>query len=202
MEIIKEREELILDAGLDITMECFAKRVEYIKETFNVDCIEIVKEFLDVMDKLFLEGIEYQKNKGKGPIQVIYISFLYSNFLLNRYGFQIDLFDKEFFLDEIEIINQWQPTFIFENLDNDIKVIEEEIKKSVLRLKKYELKEIKFGYVTNHYRFAESLVKVLVPYIKKLSSFKELIKENEVHVFVGEYMGEAIKLYEFKECEE
>ena len=132
----------------------------------------MIKEFIMELDNLFRHAVDMQKENKKSEIDVVYFSFLHSNFLNNKFGYQVNLYDDRFFLDNDEVYIDWKPKIIFDGLDEDFKTIENSIRAKCVRLKEYEWLEIKQGYIVNFYVLCQNVIKAMLPYVEKMKSFR------------------------------
>lgn len=189
-EIFKLSEELIKDR--------FSIRSDQLKLFINENLSSILTGFIKTFDALFKKANELQQKKIKNNISIINISFLYSNLLINKYGFQIDLYDNEYYLDQIEISADLDLSFLFGFVEEDMEYIRKKLSKKFIKLKYFEVLKIKNRYIMNYYMIAQELIKSLTPYIKRMKEYKKLKKADKVVVFLGEYMGMNYCIQEFK----
>lgn len=189
----------IIEVTSDYTIEQLIKNTKLIKEEYKKNQINIVTDFVKIMNEVFERTCRLQEKGIKGKVSVIYFSFLYSNVLLNKKAFRIDIFDQGIFLDDIEVSSEWSYDFIFKYTENDMKKIKNIISSNYIKVKNYELWELKNSYEYNYYIAAESILTELSSCIDKLNSYKKMKKNKEVSVMIGEYMNSPVIIRKFQE---
>lgn len=191
----------IVEVTMDYTLDQLVKNTELIKKEYKEKQIEIVTDFVKIMSNLFEESYRLQEEGKKGNVSFIYFSFLYSNVLMNKRAFRIDVFNEEMFLDDIEVTSEWSFDFVFKYIDSDMEKIKRIISSNYIKIKNYELWELKNSYEYNYYLAVEFILKELTDCINKLKCFKKMKKNEKVYVMFGEYMEKPIVLQVFEEKE-
>lgn len=189
----------LLETSDKIIIDRFSMRIEQIQDYINNNLKSIVEGFIKTFSNLFKEANELQKQAIKDKVAIINISFLYSNILLNKYAVQINVYDKQFYLDKVEISSDLDLSYLFQFIEEDMVYIKKELGKRFIRLKDYELVNIRTKYIVRYYKLAEYLIRDLVPYIQRIKEFKKIDKENRVIVLWGEYMGSFSCIQELQE---
>lgn len=166
-----------------------------IQNNFKRDPMIYLKEFFDCLQRLFVKTRKLQEEGKKSEVAVIYFSFLYSNVLLERNGFRVETLDKELFLDKSEVYEIWQPSNLFEYVEADMHKTQKLLSSAYIRIKKYELWELRNSYLLNYYMVAEKLIQEAVIHINKMESYRKMRKCKEVKIMLGEYMNHPICIY-------
>lgn len=174
-------EEKIKSKSLDI-----GKKIEE-KET------EIKEKFLDKIDKLFKKAILEEKE-----IKYFLISPLESTLLTESYEVQLSLYTEEFYLQDEEYIEYFKIPFVFDDIDEEMKVFEKKVKENFSVVLDYEIKELRYSYIKGHKIFIMVFIAHFLKYIYELESFKNLKKE-ELKFLYGGYMDKITELFTYTE---
>ena len=166
------------------------------------DAVKRITEFYknnqdEVEEKIFQEityGLQ-QCVQTKKKLGYIAISVLESSIITKTYDLQIAFYNKDLYADGYPVYKYWAPAFIYESLDADIEEIEALLKLEIVRLKPYEICEIKHQYAINFYFLIGFLMKSIASKITHIQMFQKVDKENEVKILFGKYMEKQIVLH-------
>lgn len=122
------------------------------------------------------------------------ISILESSLITKTYDLQIAFYDKDLYVDKTPIQTYWAPTFIYANLDSDMEDIGNYLKHKIIRLKPYEIYELKQKYIVNLYYLIGFMMKRLAMQIIDLPIYQEADKESTVKILFGKYMEKLMEL--------
>ncbi len=121
------------------------------------------------------------------------ISYLQSSVLTGNYELRIDLYDKEFYLDSAECCTYWNPAFITEYIQKDIKYFKYNIHGKVPQIRTYEIQEFMDGYIINYlYLLAQFLEQIMPQILCKIRPAFREVMDDGMHVIFGEYMGKGM----------
>ena len=149
------------------------------------------KEYKTEIEEKFIRKIEHglqQCIKGQKKIGFISISILESSLITRTYDLQIAFYNEDLYADDSPVYEYWAPTFIYEYLESDIEEMERSLRNQTVRLKAYEMYELKRQYITNFYFLIGFMMKGLTPKIVYLCKYKEADRESIVKVLFGKYM--------------
>lgn len=136
------------------------------------------------------QGLLLQKFQNKGEIRYLYLSFLLSNSLSGETLVKIDLGGELGAADVHEVDAYWDYGDLLFYIDEDIEYFEKELKKTIPRMKEYEIKELKTAYLIANYRILEEILKSFI----RNESIKEIIapiQNRPIHVIYGPYLAES-----------
>lgn len=194
-----DRREEIIKLQCEICVDEYVKaRNDYIK-LIKKHNKEIFDSFYNIFRKVFNKVVLLQEEGRKGAVYYIYLSKLNSDVILNRYGYQIDIFNEEFYLDDEEVYDYLDMSYVFCGIDEAMERIERDLKKKILRVKEYEIFELKQLLINDYYIICQETITKLIPYINKIDEYKKMKKGNVVKVLIGGYMDEFKVLHEFVE---
>ncbi|SFR89022.1 hypothetical protein [Anaeromicropila populeti] len=199
-----DRTNEIMSAAIPICMEYMEIGMERLANKIDDYIADYANSFVRAMNRVLTRTKKLQELGKKGKVQILYFSYLHSNILQDKFGYQIDVFDKDFFVDQEEVYEDWDVSGIFEYVEEDWEKIGRRIESKVPRMKAYELQEMKRSYAFGYYRFVEEILENLLPLIEKLKVYTELEKEENITICIGEYMGtyKCLQVINKKEEEE
>lgn len=178
----------IIEITEDFLPKKLVSHLEEIKKNFAEDPMIYAKGFLDSLKEVFAQARRLQEEGKKGKTAFISFSFLYSSLLLGKNGFRIDVYDKDFYLDEQETCTFWEPAEIFRYVEDDVKCAERRLDSSFVPIDSNERIELYNSYLVNYYQITAVLLKDLVKLIESMKAFKEMQNEKVVMVTMGEFM--------------
>lgn len=154
------------------------------------------KELISVFDVLFQKGIEAQKNKEKEKIAYIVIHFFRSSIMTKSFECEMTLYDDEFYYDDKEISKIWSPEWIIPFYEKDIEDLERYLKKNILRLHNGELTEVEMYYGGDYFQYLIEMFQNVVLEVTELNSYKELQKEDNCKILLGEIYQNYLILFD------
>lgn len=155
------------------------------------------KEHRREVEHSFLEAVEQglrvcrEKQKKLGFIS---ISFLESSFITHTYDVQFAFYNNLIYADENPVYVYWAPTFIYEMLEKDIKALESFLKPRIVRLRPYEVQELRNQYILNFHFLAVLLLRGLLEKVFTLEEFHLNDKEDQVKIISGKYMEKQVEI--------
>lgn len=154
----------------------------------------IFQELIKSLRKLMLTVKEQQNCGVKGTIQYAVISYLYSSIITKSYDFQISFYDDLLYLDPIESCIYWCPNFIFRYIDEDICFLKKALQATFIRIRDYEIDDIRRRYVEEYLTLAASLFQNNIVEILKACNIDELKLDDEVQILFGGYIDNLLKI--------
>lgn len=183
------RQKIIENTAIEFANQKLEHAVKRITEYYKNNRCKIEKDFFQETAYGLQQCIQTKKKIG-----YIVISILESSIITKTYDLQIAFYSKDLYADRHPIYKYWAPVFIYESLDADIEEMESLLKQQIIRLKPYEVYEIKNQYVINFYFLIGFLIKGMVPQIANIQMFQEADKEKEVKILFGKYMEKQIEI--------
>lgn len=154
------------------------------------------KELISGFDVLFQKGIEAQKNKEKEKVAYIVIHFFRSSIMTKSFECEITLYDDQFYYDTKEISQIWSPDWIIPFYEKDIEDLERYLKKNILRLHNGELTEVEMYYGGDYFQYLIEMFQNVVLEVTGLNSYKELQKEDNCKILLGEIYQNYLILFD------
>lgn len=184
-ELLKSSEDFLFKR-IKPNLESLEKHVETNKEL-------IVESFIKKLNKLFDVALLQQAAAVKEPIEYIYISFLRSSILTERYEFKIDLFSEMLWMDKEETSIYWTLKFIFQYVEKDMEDMNNFVKR---KIPQFDLEELKYEYASCYIPFARLLINKTIKEVLPRTKFNLLKTDESVKVMFGGYMekGEIIHM--------
>ena len=176
---------------------------EYLKDKFVKSRQEIGFFFHTHEEEIgtqFTKKIENEMAQCKGKkkqVKYIIFSVLESSILTKSYDLQIAFLDKRMYLDDNPVYSYWLPTFIFEQIEQDMRDYLKWASQTIIRIKDYEVEKIRSQYVLNHYFQVFTLLKFLIPQLMDQGNKYSADFRNSVFLF-GKYMERPMLLYQGK----
>lgn len=163
----------------------FEKIAAYYKEHRQ----EVERSFLEAVK----QGLKVCREKQK-KLGFISISFLESSFITHTYDVQFAFYNNLIYADEDPVYVYWAPAFIYEMLEKDIKALEIFLKPKIVRLRPYEVQELRNQYILNFHFLAILLLRGLMEKIFMLEEFHLTDKEGQVKIISGKYMEKQLEM--------
>lgn len=183
------RQEMMEKDILDFAAQKLEKSITQITEYYKKNHRNITQGFLEKV----MHGLQ-QCQKDQKKLGYISISVLESSLITKKYELQIAFCDKNLYADNLPIDEYWAPAFLYQNLESDIKEMEDLLRKRIIRLRPYEVYELSLKYATNFYVCNGFIIRNMAPEIARLPIFHEISKESQVKILFGKYMEKKMEL--------
>ncbi len=166
------------------------------KNTQKILSVQDEKEsLLTCMDRLFQKCIQQQQEGIKQPVRYIHFFSLNLSVLTECYNIQINAFSEQSYMDRTESIEFWNPGFIMELFEKEIKEMEEEGRKKVFRFGYPQMMDLKKRSYSIYAIMAGRFILNHVEEIAALTSFSEMKKEEEFQMIFGGYMDKGVQIW-------
>lgn len=194
------RQEDMIQRAREILTPIFSERVRLLQK----DCeeyLETKKEYRKIVFDLISEAQERQAAGKLGQIHYFSVFYLQSSAITESYDFAIALMNERYCLDENGLLLFWCPRCFFQTIDADIRCFEKDARETWIRVRSYELEEIRRAYVNNLYQLAgfffgeESLSAAVDAGIGRLDCCEE------VKFVFGGYMDQAVQFASYRKRE-
>ena len=167
-----------------------------------------IEDFKNVLERALTEMFNRQKKIDVGQVLKGSLKYIYANCMRTRietgeYSYVIRLLDKREFRDNEMVEESYTPKYIKELIETDKEYFEKLIRKKVIRVKKYEIKDFMREYIWNVYikPISREMQEVLSR-IDDLEGYNKIEKEKEVRVGYGEFLEELDEEWLFTTKEE
>ena len=120
----------------------FMGQLPELMKNYKDEETDILAGLEERLGEVFQKAQQMQKADRKGKICTMGISYLQSSVLTGNYELRIDLYDKEFYLDSAECCTYWNPAFITEYIQKDIKYFKYNIHGKVPQIRTYEIRNL------------------------------------------------------------
>lgn len=175
---------------------------EQMQEEYIKDRESYIKEYLNLLDRLFNDCISMQNPEGaeklkkeknrkyKGRLKYIFISYMRSGMEDGTEEYLIRMYDDICYHDMHEVEGRYKPEYRIKNRKEDEDYFTNRIMSEVIRAKKYEVKDLLREYLLDTYiKPMPYEVWNSIEEIKKLKSYREVEKDREIAIYYGEMYG-------------
>lgn len=180
----------------DILSEGFSKNIKRLEDLLKND--EMRTHLQQSLQKGLDQAAFLQKDGGKGSIGYVSFSLLLSSIISENYSFYINLYDKNFYLDEADACSEWHLRQVAQFVDSDLAEAESYLRRKQLPFSAGDFVEVKQ---------AQAILYSL-PYVPWLQTNMESIVEkldiqnlecqNQVEITFGLYMESQEKIYSWE----
>ena len=188
-----ERQQQIMKIGKGMMEPRFMGQLPELMKNYKSKETEILKDLQEKLQEVFERAGQMQRSGVKGVICTMGISYLQSSTLTGNYELRIDLYDKEFYFDNVECCTYWKPAFVTEYIQKDINYFKHNIHGKVPQIRTYEIQEFTDGYIINYLYLLAQFLEQIMPQIlcKVRPAFREVMDDG-MDVIFGEYMGKGM----------
>ena len=183
---------------LELKKEELLSMIKYVRSIASLEKNDIdilIDELTITFQKLVNKSIILQNEGKKNAIKYISLSILLSSIASQNYSLGINLYDESLLLDDVEIFTEWNIKDYFTELDADIINAERILEKRFIRIKKYEMLELRHKYSFDYYGiFLEAMTFILPLALDKVDCSKLNCAEKIV-VTSGLYMESQEIIY-------
>jgi len=183
---------------------------EYVKEVFSgmlAESINEIKmylgnhekkiqdEYLKACDKLFRRCRQLQKEGKKDFIRYIYFFYLNSARITKKHEIQICAYSKEGYMDPVETMELWYPSFIMNIYEKDMEKLDSKVKQKVLRYGYSEYMELRAKCYPFYVALLGKYLMLQTKNVIFLPSYEQMCKDEGIEIVFGGYMDKGIRLY-------
>ena len=172
--------------------EVFPKIEDKLNKDKDIIKAEIISKFKEVCNK----AKNMQEENLKNEIKYIYISYLRTSLIVNSGYYRIDLYDDKWFLDKEECATDIDLSFIYEPLFEHEKELKEKRKEYGLTITEKDIEKIKLKEGDKYHRVGVKILRSMVNDFVECDDYKKMNKNDEISIFAGEYIDEAVLIYE------
>lgn len=196
MEQASDRRELIAQFLQPYMEECFRKSCSLIQTELDCNASKIWGELRNKINECLNYAYIMQQQQKKGRLQYLVFSFLQCGVYFERLELRIELLDDGFYLDEEEAAVYYCPYFLQERYEDDLNFLQKKAGEKFVRLQNYERMDIKRAYASFYQSISFRMIESVTEIILELITDYKILAEEDFKIIFGEYMGNAIALYE------
>lgn len=196
MEQTTDRRKQIIQYLQPHMEECFQKSCNLIQIEIEHHSSEIWHKLCSCIYKCLKYADVLQKQQKKGKLQYLVFSFMQYGIYLDNLEMRIDALDDSFYLDEQESEEYYHPAFLQERYIEDLNYLQKKVGEKYIRLQNYELIDIKKEYASFYQSILFRMIESLTAVIMELLAESEALMADGFKIIFGEYMDNAIVLYE------
>ena len=160
------------------------------------------REYHRIVSDLLQTAQKRQAAGTLGQIHYFSIFYLQSSAVTQSYDFALSLTNERYCLDQNGLLCFWCPQRLFQAVEEDLSFFEKDARQMWIRIRPYELEEIRRAYINNLYQLAgfffgeESLDAAVLGGIARLDCC------DEVRFSFGGYMDQTIQFALFRKGDE
>lgn len=175
--------------------ERLEKSIQQIKTELEKNGRQIKEGLLSCTDRLFQKCICQQQEGIKQPIRYIHFFYLNLSVITGKYDIQMNAFSEQSYMDRTETMELWNPKFIMDFYEKDMKDMEKEAKSQILRFGYSQMMEVKARNFIRYAMVAGQYLMNAAGDIASLSSFQEMEKEEGLQMVFGGYMDTGFQIW-------
>lgn len=179
----------------EVLEERVNNNIEDIRQRMNKNPGKLESNFLKLFDDLFMECVAMQERKEKGKIAFIHIFYLKSPVITESYEMQINLFDKNSYMDQTDCYRLFVPEFFIQYYKEDMEYFYKKAKMNVFGFNYANYQEIRLKYYDLYLLLIGQFFLNLVKRIVELPSFLKMEKEEGLVIIYGGYMDRGLQIY-------
>lgn len=151
--------------------------------------MENYKEMVPGFQEVLICLIEEQRKMDTmRKIRYIYLNRLLSSVYTESYVSIVGMAGSELFLDENRSQVDWYPKLVYENIDKDMRKVEDHLRKKFIRLKEYELFQLKRILLEDDWKILQEVFLLLIKDPIDLLTDSPLQLESGSQILSGNYM--------------
>lgn len=149
----------------------------------------VINEFVVAFQCLY-QGIKQQQERNP-DIQVAYIqySLMFSRVLLKQAPYQLEAFDRDYYLGELISTSVYNPVWLFEPLYTFYEEIRREAQKYILKVTPIQVEQILLIELKKYEAIFKFLAKEAITAIVDTDEYASLPYGEDVQFRIGEFRG-------------
>lgn len=191
MNKLKDRGEDIL-LYLQPYMEgCFQNSCQILQKDIEKQGMEVWNQLKNAVHEVLQLSKEAQNGNQKGAIQYLVFSFLKSGVYMDKLMVYIECLDDGFYLDQQETAKMFEFSFLQKQYMEDIFLLHKKVKEKFIRLKNYELMEIRLEYAYFYSSLIYEMMKNLSDLLMQEIEKSKVNITGKFRILYGEYIETA-----------
>lgn len=152
---------------------------------------QIESEFISVVSKLCQEASCMQEQGHKGGVQSIYYSMLRTSMKRHQAHYRLDLYDEQWYLDEVRCMAIWDADFIFAPLFERIRKLEMVRTEYARKVTAMDVERIMQLELPRYHAIAVEFIRSMVPKIWDVIMQNEMAMSSPFYIYAGEYRDQV-----------
>lgn len=191
MNKLKDRGEDIL-LYLQPYMEgCFQNSCQILQKDIEKQGMEVWNQLKNAVHEVLQLSKKAQNGNQKGAIQYLVFSFLKSGVYMDKLMVYIECLDDGFYLDQQETAKMFEFFFLQKQYMEDISFLHKKVKEKFIRLKNYELMEIRLEYAYFYSSLIYEMMKNLSDLLMQEIEKSKVNITDKFRILYGEYIETA-----------
>lgn len=161
--------------------------------------MEEKKSFLKCLDELFSQCNRMQKADEKDSAKYLYIFYLGSAFLTEKYEIQMNIFSEKGYMDQDECEAQWVPSLFIEYFLSDFEKLDRKAGREVYHYNYAMQKNLRKRLYLAYQAFWQQFITATIGEIEKMESFQNMQKDDDFQIVTSGYMSKGLKIWPLDE---
>lgn len=191
---MRNPEELNIFAKEFIT-ERLERSTVRMREELKKNAAKIRKEYLNACEGLFQRCLKQQEKGEKAAIRFMYFFYLKSALLTGKHEIQINAYSNEGYMDSVETMKLWYPSFIMDIYEKDMQELDAAAKKKILHYGYPQYMELRERCFPIYISFVGKYLMTEIGNVTALEAFQKIQKEEDFEIIFGGYMDRGIRLF-------
>ncbi|GEM_PF-5811252 len=182
MERLAEMKEYVLPKW----NERFSEDISKVQAYYNRHQSEINSKFHNyIVGELISTAKDNLLFEEQRDNLFLVISYLHSGLLSRSYEYGVSLCNELFYADRNIMSVYWCPEFLYQYINDEELFLKSELQRKFIRIKKYELEELRKDLFSVYWGVAKG-------YFKELAA--NIAEQENLQIYYGEHMGELVEL--------
>lgn len=188
----------LIDRGEDILLYlqpymegCFQNSCQILQKDIEKQGMEVWNQLKNAVHEVLQLSKKAQNGNQKGAIQYLVFSFLKSGVYMDKLMVYIECLDDGFYLEQQETAKMFEFSFLQKQYMEDIFLLHKKVKEKFIRLKNYELMEIRLEYVYFYSSLIYEMMKNLSDLLMQEIEKSEVNITGKFRILYGEYIETA-----------
>lgn len=188
----------LIDRGEDILLYlqpymegCFQNSCQILQKDIEKQGMEVWNQLKNAVHEVLQLSKKAQNGNQKGAIQYLVFSFLKSGVYMDKLMVYIECLDDGFYLDQQETAKMFEFFFLQKQYMEDISFLHKKVKEKFIRLKNYELMEIRLEYAYFYSSLIYEMMKNLSDLLMQEIEKSKVNITDKFRILYGEYIETA-----------
>lgn len=181
-------------------MNRYKEQEEYIQEYCNKrksgkkDCLAnrkdglLIQQLEEVLETLIQQQTSNQKAERQDKIKYLIFQRLLSSGYTGSYEISVGMSNAKLYLDEQITYEYMKPNFIYDDIDESMKEVEQILSKKYVRIEEYELLFLKQQLLLDDWHLFVEILKKEANELARRIIESALLLEDEIQIVYGNYM--------------
>lgn len=175
--------------------------IDWALEYFNIDTNyrdneeKIKKDIISQFEYCCKKAVQNQKQNNKGIIKYIQISFLRTSIMEGKSDYRVDFFDENWYGDKVETAGNIKFDFVFNYFFDYIEELKKKCKSYSNKITEMDIERIVMQECDKYNILTIEYLKEISEELTRVPSYEKIIKDENILLLAGEYMGEFEVIY-------